>query len=33
LSEVRHERAIADLEIGKFFCRHGIGLPPGHGRL
>jgi hypothetical protein len=31
LSEVRHERSIADLDIGKFFCRRGIPLP--HGRL
>jgi hypothetical protein len=33
LSELRQEHAIVDLEIGKFFCRRGIGLPPGNGRL
>jgi hypothetical protein len=27
LSEVRHERAIVDLGIGKFFCTTGIRLP------
>jgi hypothetical protein len=27
LPEVRHERSIADPDIGKFFCRRGIRLP------